>query len=129
MASNIFERIVLKEVPSYTIFENDSHMAFLDIKPLSEGHTLVIPKVNLGGYIFDMEDDKYIELLKTSKVVAKILKEKLDCKRVLMLVEGYGVDYVHVHLIPSYEGDVVIEMKHKEVSEEKLKMVYEKITS
>ena len=75
-------------------------MAFLDINPIQPGHTLLIPKQQID-YIFDMNDAEYTNLWLAAKEVAKLLKEKLKCERVCVIVEGYAVPHVHVHLIPT----------------------------
>lgn len=117
---NIFEKIINREIPAHIIWESDTHLAFLDINPIQDGHTLVIPKFknetkehntqntlgdNIIDYIFDMNDQDYTDLMLASKEVAKLLKQKLDCKRVCIIVEGYAVPHTHVHLIPTNSED------------------------
>jgi histidine triad (HIT) family protein len=118
MKDTIFEKIAQGEIPAYKIWESDSHLAFLSIGPLSEGHSLVIPKKNLGDYIFEMNDDDYLELMKSAKLVAKQIKEKMNCDRVLMWVEGYEVAHVHVHLLPSNKGFGFRSMQGLQMEEE-----------
>ncbi len=97
---NIFEKIINREIPAKIIWESETHLAFLDINPIQDGHTLVIPKKYID-YIFDMNDEDYIDLMLASREVAKLLKSKLECKRVCVIVEGYAVPHAHVHLIPT----------------------------
>ena len=96
----IFEKIINREIPSYIVWEDDKHIAILDINPVQPGHTLVMPKV-VTDYLFDMNDTEYSDLMLATKEVANILKEKLSCKRVCVIIEGYEIPHVHVKLIPT----------------------------
>jgi len=127
MPETIFEKIAKGSLPAHIVWENKSYMAFLDIEPLSVGHTLVVPKINLGDYIFDLDNDNYYELMRTIKEVAKFLKRKLESDRVLVMVEGFSVPHVHVHLIPTREGVGFNDLKHIHMSQEELAKVKEKI--
>lgn len=96
----IFERIIAGEIPSYPIWEDEEFFAFLDISPLTPGHTLVVPK-EPSPYIFDLDDEEYAKLFLAAKKIARVLKEALGTPRVGIIVAGYGVqDHVHVHLVP-----------------------------
>ena len=97
--SSIFSKIVNGEVPCYKIDEDDKCLAFLDINPNSQGHTLCILKRE-EDYIFDLKDDEYVSLMNFSKKIAKAIKKSVNCKRVSMAVVGLEVPHVHVHLIP-----------------------------
>ncbi len=104
--ASIFSRIIAGEIPSYKIYEDEAHFAFLDINPLTKGHTLVIPKVE-QDYIFDLSDEAIANLMVTAKRIAAQLKSKLECKRVAVVVIGLEVPHAHIHLIPiENEGDV-----------------------
>ena len=96
----IFEKIINREIPSNIIWEDERHIAILDIHPVQPGHTLVIPKV-ATEYIFDMNAGDYTALMLATQQVAKLLKNKLNCARVCMIVEGYEIPHVHVKLIPT----------------------------
>lgn len=106
--SSIFTKIINREIPADIFYEDENFIAFLDINPVRDGHTLVVPKYKEGeaeeGYIFDLSDEKYLELMLTAKKVAKILEEKLKDKlnfeKIFIGVEGLEVSYVHAHLIP-----------------------------
>lgn len=99
-SKTIFQKIISGELPSFKVWEDEGHFAFLDISPFAPGHTLVIPK-RPAPYIFDLDDSVYMELLLASKTVANILKKAMDVPRVGVIVAGYGVqDHVHVHLVP-----------------------------
>lgn len=127
---NIFEKIISREIPAKIIWESETHLAFLDVKPIQDGHTLVIPK-KCTDYIFDMNDKEYIDLMLASREVAKLLKEKLSCKRVCVIVEGYAVPHTHVHLIPTNsEEDLKKENRKRDIDENdsiQLDEVYKKI--
>lgn len=98
--ASIFSRIVAGEIPCHKVWEDDHHLAFLDINPWVEGHTLVIPKRE-QDYLFDMDDDAYAQLHLAAKQVAALLKAKLGCRRVCTMVIGYEVPHVHIHLLPT----------------------------
>ncbi|MDR1674875.1 MAG: HIT family protein [Tannerella sp.] len=95
----IFSKIVAGEIPSYKIAEDEKHFAFLDINPLTEAHTLVIPKKEVD-YIFDLSPDELAGLTVFAQKVAKAIAQTIVCKRVAMIVLGLEVPHVHIHLIP-----------------------------
>ncbi|MCC7569816.1 HIT family protein [Candidatus Micrarchaeota archaeon] len=96
----IFCKIVTEDIGCAKIWEDEKHIAFLDINPNTEGMTLVIPKDHYNSYAFEMPDTAYTELMIASKKVAKILEKGLDVKRVAMVMEGMGVNHVHIKLYP-----------------------------
>lgn len=97
--ASIFTKIVNGEIPSYKIAESEHCYAFLDINPLAQGHTLVIPKVEVD-YIFDVEDEIYVELMRFAKRVGKAIEKVVPCERIGLTVIGLEVPHAHVHLIP-----------------------------
>ena len=97
--STIFTKIIKGEIPSYKIAENDLFFAFLDIKPMSKGHVLVVPKVEVD-YIFDLDDNLLSEMILYSKQIAKAIEKAIPCKRIGMMVVGMEVPHAHIHLIP-----------------------------
>jgi histidine triad (HIT) family protein len=102
MTSNsdcIFCKIVEGEIPSVKIWEDEKHLAILDVNPISRGHALVLLKKH-EDYIFDLEDKEYLSLMLAVKKIAKIIKDKLKPRRVGLLVEGFLVPHAHVHLVP-----------------------------
>jgi histidine triad (HIT) family protein len=104
--SSIFSKIVKGEIPSYNIAETADCIAFLDVNPLAQGHTLVIPKREVD-YLFDLEDEQYLSLLLFSKKVARAIKKAVPCKKVGVAVIGLEVPHAHVHLVPiNYVGDI-----------------------
>jgi len=102
--SSIFTKIVNGEIPCYKIAENENFLAFLDVNPNAEGHTLCIPKQEINK-IFDIEDELYLGLMKFSKTIAIALEKTVPCKRIGMAVIGLEVPHAHVHLIPLNEMD------------------------
>jgi histidine triad (HIT) family protein len=103
---DIFSKIAAGEIPSYKIAEDDNYYAFLDINPLNEGHTLVIPRRETD-YIFDLTPDELAGLTVFAQRVAKAIDRAIECKRVAMVVIGLEVPHVHIHLIPiQTESDV-----------------------
>ena len=97
--STLFTKIIHGELPSYKIAEDDRFYAFLDINPLKEGHTLVIPKQEID-YFFDIHDDLLQEYILFSKRVAKAIEKSIPCVRVGLTVIGLEVPHAHIHLIP-----------------------------
>ena len=96
---SIFSRIVSGELPAYKVAEDGRHLAFLDLTPLVEGHTLVIPK-NEVDYIFDLPTDELAALHVFAQRVAKGLQAAVPCKRIGVAVIGLEVPHAHIHLIP-----------------------------
>jgi histidine triad (HIT) family protein len=96
---SIFTRIVKGEIPCYKVAETDKYLAFLDIRPLTKGHTLVIPKEETD-YIFDLEDAELANLHVFSKKVAMAIQKTIACTRVGVCVMGLEVPHAHIHLIP-----------------------------
>ena len=97
--ASIFTKIVKGEIPSYKVAEDDRFYAFLDINPLSKGHTLVIPKIEVE-YLFDLDDKTYNDLFAFTKKIAASVEKSVDCIRLGMVVYGLDVPHVHIHLIP-----------------------------
>jgi histidine triad (HIT) family protein len=97
--STIFSRIVAGEIPSYKVAENEQFLAFLDINPLAQGHTLVIPKKEID-YIFDMDDEWYCEFQLFAKSVAHAIKMVVPCEKIGVAVIGLEVAHAHIHLVP-----------------------------
>lgn len=97
--ASIFSRIVSGEIPSFKVAESDEFYAFLDINPLSAGHTLVIPKKEVD-YIFDLDDDTLKGLHVFAKKVAIAIEKVVPCERIGVAVIGLEVPHAHIHLVP-----------------------------
>jgi histidine triad (HIT) family protein len=125
----LFTRIINGEIPSYRIAEDDFFLAFLDINPLREGHTLVIPKTETDHF-FDLSDDNLSRILVFSKPIAKAIEKSFSCNRCGMAVVGLEVPHAHLHLIPI---DQVNDMNFKnpklKLSEQQFRDIQEKIIS
>ncbi len=96
---SIFTKIVNGDIPCYKIAENEKFLAFLDVMPLNEGHTLVVPKVEID-YIFDLDDDLLSEMMVFAKKVAIKIKKAIPCRKIGVAVVGLEVPHAHIHLIP-----------------------------
>jgi histidine triad (HIT) family protein len=97
--ATIFSKIISGEIPCHKIAENDRFLAFLDVSPLVEGHTLVIPKVEVD-YIFDLDDSYLTEINLFAREVAAKIKAAVPCKRIGIAVIGLEVPHAHMHLVP-----------------------------
>ena len=118
--ATIFTRIANGEIPSYKVAESEDFYAFLDISPLAEGHTLVIPKKVEDDYIFNLPVDVYEGLWTFARKVALAIKAAVPCKRVGVAVLGMEVPHTHIHLVPlQTEGDLDFRKKRPEVSDER----------
>ena len=97
--ATLFSRIVSGEIPCHKVAENDDFLAFLDIQPLTKGHVLVIPKIEID-YIFDIDDDLLGKMMVFSKEVAHKIKTVFPCKKIGITVIGLEVPHAHIHLVP-----------------------------
>jgi histidine triad (HIT) family protein len=95
----LFTRIVNGEIPCYKVAETENYFAFLDINPLAEGHTLVIPKKEVD-YIFNLDDEMLSGLHLFAKKIAKAIDKSVKCSRVGIAVIGLEVPHAHIHLVP-----------------------------
>jgi histidine triad (HIT) family protein len=123
----IFCKFIARIVPVTKIWEDEKYFAFLDNNPINPGHTLLIPKKH-NDYLFDLPDSEYEELMSKAKEIAKVLKKKLNPKRIGLVVEGFGVSHVHLHLIPINKMNELNPEKAKHMDENKLKLMAKKIT-
>ena len=125
---SIFTKIIKGEIPCYKIAEDDKFIAFLDINPLSEGHTLVVPKQQTD-YVFDLENALLGELMNFAKKVAKSIEQVVSCKRIGVVVYGLDVPHAHVHLIPLVDGGEINFTRPKlELSQDEFIDLAEKIS-
>lgn len=97
--SSIFTKIIQGDIPCYKIAECDHAMAFLDIRPLSKGHTLVVPKMEVDR-LFDLPEDEFLALWAFAHKVAKAIDATIPCNRVGVAVLGFEVPHAHIHLVP-----------------------------
>ncbi len=122
----IFTKIIAGEIPAHKILEDERFLAFLDLRPVNPGHTLVIPKKEVD-YIFDMEDELLRGLMIFAKKVARAIGKAFPCKKVGVMVAGIEVPHAHVHLIPiNSVGDLSF-AKAKTATQEELVSAAQKI--
>ena len=125
--ASIFSKIVAGEIPSHKIAENDEFYAFLDINPMSKGHTLVIPKEETD-YIFDIDDETLGRMMIFAKKIAKAIKKAIPCIRVGVAVMGLEVPHAHIHLIPiNKESDMLFGGAKLKPTPDELKTIAEEI--
>ena len=128
--ATIFTKIAQGEIPSYKCAENEDFYAFLDISPLAEGHTLVIPKHVEDDYIFHLDAATYEGLWAFARKVAVALKAAVPCQRVGVAVLGMEVPHTHIHLVPlQTEGDMDFRKPKLQLEADKMKKIADKILS
>jgi histidine triad (HIT) family protein len=125
--ATLFSRIIQGEIPCYKIAENSDYFAFLDINPLAEGHTLVVPKKEVD-YLFDLDDELLAGMMTFAKRIARGIGQVVPCKRVGLAVLGLEIPHAHIHLIPVKElGDINFARPKLKFSPEEFKKTAEKI--
>ena len=123
----LFSKIISGEIPSYKIAENDHFFSFLDIFPLREGHTLVVPKLEVDRF-FDLPDEYLAGLLLFAKPIAHAIERSFDCNRCGLSVVGLEVPHAHLHLIPIDDADDLNFTRPKlRVTPDQLRSAQEKI--
>jgi histidine triad (HIT) family protein len=123
----IFSRIINGEIPSYRIAEDDFFLAFLDINPLREGHTLVIPKTETDHF-FDLDNKFLSRILVFAKPVALAIERTFSCNRCGISVVGLEVPHAHMHLIPiDHASDMDFKKPKLTLSEEQFRNIQEKL--
>lgn len=116
--ASIFTRIINGEIPCYKVAEDDRYIAFLDVRPLKAGHTLVVPKQEVD-YIFDLDENTLAGMMLFAQKVARAMKEVIDCKRIGVAVLGLEVPHAHIHLVPLIrEGDLLFTNPRVSISPE-----------
>ena len=127
--ATIFTKIIQREIPANILYENEDFISILDISPLTLGHSLVIPKVEID-YFFDL-DDKYLnKIMMFSKVVSNALSKSVICKRVGLTVVGLEVPHAHLHLIPfNNEREMSFSNKRLKLSNDELLELQKKIVN
>jgi len=110
--ATIFTKIINGEIPCYKIAEDENFFAFLDIRPVVKGHTLVVPKKE-EDYIFDLDDITLSGMMLFAKKVSKALQQVVPCQRIALMVLGLEVPHAHIHLLPiQNEAEFDIRNKH-----------------
>lgn len=125
--SSIFTKIINDEIPAYKVAEDDDFLAFLDVSPISEGHTLVIPKKEID-LIFDLETEDFKNLWSFAQMVAKKIGKAIPCVRVGVAVIGLEVPHAHIHLVPMHKiGDLDFGKERLKLSPEEYKKIQDAI--
>ena len=125
--ASIFTKIVKGEKPSYKVAESDRYYAFLDINPLVEGHTLVVPKEETDN-LFDLSDEELAGIMVFAKKVAKAIEKTIPCKRIGMAVIGFDVPHAHIHLVPMQNmKDIDFYRQRVKLSQEEFRAIAAKI--
>ncbi|CAH1001907.1 putative HIT-like protein [Neolewinella maritima] len=126
--ASIFSRIIARELPGYIVAETSSCIAFLDVHPMVEGHTLCVPKREVD-YYYDLSDEELAELTRFTKRVATGLRQAVACKRIANGVLGLEVPHVHVHLVPVSTTSDFRFGKVVEVSESRMQSLRDEIAA
>lgn len=126
--ATIFTKIINGEIPSYKVAEDEAHFSFLDINPIAEGHTLVVPKKETD-YFFDLSEEEIHQAMDFAKKVARGIDEALEPLRTGIIVQGLEVPHAHIHLVPLYTKTQPMALGHNvSVSEERMKEIAQLIS-
>ncbi len=106
MADSIFTKIINGDIPARIIYRDNEVVAFLDVNPLSNGHTLVVPRRQIDS-LWDLPDQSYCHLWTVARRIATHMKTVLKPERVGIIVEGFDVPHAHIHLVPLYDRSVL----------------------
>ena len=117
---SIFSRIIAGEIPCHKLAEDDRFIAFLDIAPLCEGHTLVVPKLEVDKF-FELPPDVLAGIMPFAQMVARKIEHVVPCDRIGLTVLGLEVPHAHVHLIPIHD------MSDMDFGRPKLKLSHEQL--
>ena len=124
--ASLFMRIINGEIPCHKILEDERYLAFLDIRPINPGHTLVIPKKEID-YLFDVDDELLGGLFIFAKKAARMIKKAVPCKKIGIMVAGLEVPHAHVHLVPINDLGEMTFAKAKTTPSEELVQMAERI--
>ncbi len=124
----IFSKIIVGEIPCYKIAEDENFFAFLDIRPMTKGHTLVVPKLEVD-YLFDLDDKTLANMMVFAKKVARAIEKSISCARVGVTVIGLEVPHAHIHLIPiERESDMNFHNAKMQLSSDEMLEIAQKIS-
>lgn len=126
--ATIFSRIIAGEIPSYKIYEDEKVYAFLDIHPLTPGHTLLIPKIEID-YFAEVPADYATALMLAAQKISKALDQATGCKRTQLVIAGRDVPHSHLHLVPSESMQDIRKTETLTLSDQEMKEIQQKIIS
>ncbi|MDR0988715.1 MAG: HIT family protein [Prevotellaceae bacterium] len=125
--TTLFSKLIAGEIPCYKVAEDERYFAFLDINPLTKGHTLVVPKQEVD-YVFDLSDKELAGLHLFAKKVARALEQSVPCRRIGLAIVGLEVPHAHIHLIPIHsEADMLFSNPRVKMSDEEFRQTAEAI--
>ena len=124
----LFTKIIHGEIPCHNIYENDLFFSFLDINPISLGHTLVIPKKEIDVF-FELEDELLSKILTFSKPISKAIEQAVDCNRIGIMVAGLEVPHAHLHLVPIHSTGELTFSNSRPMEQDKLAHIAKTIRS
>jgi histidine triad (HIT) family protein len=126
MLDCIFCKISNKEIVAHLIWEDEKFLAFMDVRPVNPGHVLIIPRRHVE-YIFALEEPFYTEIFQAAKHLASALQKASEAKRIGLVIEGFGVDHLHLHLIPINAPGELDSHRARPADPDELKAIAEKI--
>ncbi|MBI60080.1 HIT family protein [bacterium] len=124
--ASLFSKIIVGDIPSYKIKEDDRFLSFLDIRPISQGHTLVIPKLEVDHF-YDLSDEILGDLFVFAKPIVKAIEAVVECQRVGSIIAGLEVPHAHLHLVPIISMETFAFSHAKQAAEDELQEVQQKI--
>lgn len=102
--ATLFTKIIDGEIPGTFVYQDDVCVAFLDVAPMTEGHVMVVPRQEISHWI-DAEEELLAHLTSVSHRIGRAQKEAFDCERIGVLVVGYEVPHMHIHVLPTNSMD------------------------
>lgn len=123
---SLFSRIIAGEIPCHKIWEDDRFFAFLDIKPIQPGHTLLVPKQEIEN-AFDLDDEAYAAFFLAAKRLTPAIQRVMGSTRVGLVIEGFEIPHAHIKLIPISKPHDFAQENAREMSPEELSVIAEKI--
>jgi histidine triad (HIT) family protein len=123
----VFCEIVAGRIPTLQVWEDPDHLLMLDIRPIAPGHLLLLPKKHAED-LFLLPEREYTRLLKTARSLAPTLRLATRAKRIGLVVEGFGVPHVHVHLVPVNEAGELNPTRARPATEATLRALQRRLT-
>lgn len=102
--ATLFTKIINGEIPGTFVHQDDKCVAFLDVAPMTEGHVMVVPREEISHWI-DADADLLAHLTAVAKSIGEAQKQAFDCDRIGLLIVGYEVPHLHIHVLPTTSMD------------------------